>query len=144
MKYAILMCLLGLACAFTIERREQINDGSWQAWKSMHKKAYKGIFEEKTRYAIWQENLKKITDHNRYNRHMTLKMNHFGDLTNTEFQALMNGYRSTSTNKTGSTFLAPSHIKLAATVDWRDSGYVTPIKNQGQCGSCWAFSTVSV
>lgn len=142
MKCIAFFCLLGLACSFTIERRDVINDASWQSWKSHHKKSYENIFDEKMRYAIWQDNLKKITDHNQYNRKMTLKMNHFGDLTNTEFRALMNGYRQ-SANKTGSTFLAPSNIKLPGSVDWRSEGYVTPIKNQGQCGSCWAFSTVS-
>jgi len=138
MKTLVVLCLVGVALSMTIER--ETTDEAWQIWKSAHNKLYENIYEEKVRYTIWADNLRRITEYNQKSTNVFLRMNHFGDLTTTEFGAKMNGYLKPA-NKSGSTFLKPSHVQVPDTVDWRDQGYVTPVKNQGQCGSCWAFST---
>merc|ERR550517_5726 len=95
---------------------------------------------------IFLQNLERIAEHNiRYRNGevtYTLGMNRFGDLTHPEFVARFNGYKSNGlAKKAGKTFMKPANFQAPASMDWRTEGYVTPVKDQGQCGSCWSFSS---
>jgi len=122
----------------------------WETWKQTHSKAYESHTEEKFRLKIFMENKGKVERHNRQaqkGKHsFTLSMNKYGDLLNHEFRTLLNGYKQRPVNATkpflGATFLKNPHFeKLPKKVDWRKLGAVTPVKDQGRCGSCWSFST---
>ncbi|XP_068722613.1 cathepsin L-like [Montipora capricornis] len=141
-EYLAFLCCLPLASGFVVKIDDDVVQ--WKAWKAFHGKSYTTETEENARRAIWRDNLKKIAEHNLKGHSYTLSMNQFGDLTQNEYRFIYLGMRgrfSTERKRNGSTYMPPSHVTLPAEVDWRQEGYVTPVKNQGQCGSCWAFSS---
>jgi len=122
----------------------------WQKFKTTHGKHYLEEEVDTYRYGLFKKRLDLIESHNigfaKGKHTFTLGVNHFADWSLDEFKNKMLGYRHNLTlNKAGmsvATFAGlPSHVTVPETVDWRKEGAVTDVKNQGECGSCWAFST---
>jgi C1A family cysteine protease len=116
----------------------------FDAFITQHNKPYKkGDNEYFTRFITFKKNLEYIRYHNEQGLSYTMAVNEFADMTREEFKATMLGTKAPATlGASLGTFEADPSASLPDSVDWRTkSGVVSAVKNQGQCGSCWAFST---
>jgi len=116
-------------------------------------KAYHKVYtteEVAQRFEIFKDNIARIEAHNQKNLSWTLGVNQFADLTAEEFEKQYMGKVKTIVKPTKESELkarmlmaAPRHFQADPALDWRTKGAVSPVRNQGQCGSCWAMTVVS-
>ncbi|XP_062230511.1 cysteine protease XCP2-like [Phragmites australis] len=122
----------------------------FEEWVAKYRKAYASFEEKLRRFEVFEDNLKHIDEINKKVSSYWLGLNEFADLTHDEFKATYLGLRPSSSSRDvdgeaeGSfRYEGVRADKVPKAVDWRKKGAVTEVKNQGQCGSCWAFSTVA-
>ncbi|XP_054778886.1 ervatamin-B-like [Prosopis cineraria] len=118
--------------------------GLFQLWQKEYGRGYENLKEEAKRFEIFKENLKYIKETNARRESpfdYTLGLNEFADLSREEFSKIfmpdMGPMPKDNMNLNDDDDSCPN---APVSIDWRKKGAVTKVKNQGYCGSCWAFA----
>uniref|UniRef100_A0A3Q3A3Y4 Cathepsin S, ortholog 1 n=1 Tax=Kryptolebias marmoratus TaxID=37003 RepID=A0A3Q3A3Y4_KRYMA len=119
----------------------------WEEWKTQHNRGYSNQTEAALRRAIWEKNLLLVLTHNQEasaGKHsFVMGLNHLADMTAEEINERLNGLKLEEPLRfRNGTFNDAASLSIPESVDWRERGLVGPVRNQGSCGSCWAFSSL--
>ncbi|WOL04972.1 hypothetical protein Cni_G13695 [Canna indica] len=125
----------------------------YREWLAKHRPSQNALAADEGRFQAFKDNLQYVDEHNAaadLGQHsFRLALNRFADLTNEEYRAQYLGLHTGASRRKRTSVAGSDRYRfkdgdnLPDYVDWREKGAVVDVKDQGSCGSCWAFSTIA-